>query len=129
LPELIFQVIRRTIASPSQTKGRMKAPEGMVRHDRLATTGNVYVQVNPEEVEGKVSSVYGELRKPNTAAAETPAITSNPRAKSSGVPNAKLQDWRQIIRYPGSISETNQLNLNWILVDLVGIEPTTSSMT
>ena len=93
LPKLTLQVIRRTIATLSHTKGEMKATQGMLRHDRLPTTGNVYVQVIPEEVEGMVNSVHGELRKPSTAAAETTAIASNLRAKkqrSSDRKNAKL---------------------------------------
>jgi hypothetical protein len=81
LPKLTFQVIRRTIATLSQTKGGMKATQGMLRHDRLPTTGNVYMQVIPEEVEGMVNSVHGELRKPSTAAAETTAMALNLRAK------------------------------------------------
>jgi len=81
LPTLIFQMIRRTIATLSQTKGGMKATQGTLRHDRLPTTGNVYAQVIPEEVEGMIDSVHGELRKPSTAAAETTAMASSLRAK------------------------------------------------
>ena len=93
LPNLTFQIIRRTIATLSQTKGHAKATQGMMRHSRVATTTDVYQQVIPEGVENMVDSIHVELRKPSTAAAETSRIAASLRAKGrrrSVRKNAKL---------------------------------------
>jgi integrase len=93
LPNLTFQIIRRTIATLSQTKGHAKATQGMMRHSRVATTTDVYQQVIPEGVTAMVNSIHGELRKPSTAAEKTRQIAANLRAKkrrSSVRQNAKL---------------------------------------
>ncbi len=82
LPNLTFQIIRRTIATLSQTKGHAKATQGMMRHSRLATTTDVYQQIMPEGVVDMVDSIHGELRKPSTAAEKTKKIAANLRAKS-----------------------------------------------
>ena len=37
LPNLTFQIIRRTIATLSQTKGRPKATQGLLRQSRSLT--------------------------------------------------------------------------------------------
>lgn len=81
LPNLTFQIIRRTIATLSQTKGHAKATQGMMRHSRVATTTDVYQQIMPEGVVEMVDSIHGELRKPSAAAAETSRIAANLRAK------------------------------------------------
>ena len=82
LPNLTFQIIRRTIATLSQTKGHIKAMQGLLRHARLPTTGNVYQQILPEGVENMINSIHGELRKPSAAAAETRIIAAKLRTKS-----------------------------------------------
>ncbi|MGC9225429.1 MAG: hypothetical protein ACP5E2_16075, partial [Terracidiphilus sp.] len=89
LPNLTFQIIRRTIASLSQTKGHPKATQGMMRHSRVATTTDVYQQVIPEGVENMVDSIHVELRKPSTAAAETSMIAAKRRAKKQRKPVRK----------------------------------------
>jgi len=48
LPKLTFQVIRRTFATFSQTKGTVKDTQGVLRQVRSATTVDVYMQVLPE---------------------------------------------------------------------------------
>jgi integrase len=67
LPKLTFQVIRRTIATLSQTKGPVKSTQGLLRHARMPTTTDRYMQVIPEGVTEMVESVNGELRKPSSS--------------------------------------------------------------
>jgi integrase len=70
LPKLTFQVIRRTIATLSQTKGHVKATQGLLRHARTPTTTDVYQQVIPEGVTQMIESVNQELRKPSASLKE-----------------------------------------------------------
>src|ERR1700730_7215580 len=51
LPKLTFQVIRRTIATLAQKKGTEKDIQGVLRHSRIATTTDVYMQEIPESVQ------------------------------------------------------------------------------
>ena len=50
LPEQTIQVIRRTIATLAQKKGTPKDIQGVLRHSRLSTTIDVYMQDIPESV-------------------------------------------------------------------------------
>jgi hypothetical protein len=68
LPNLTFQIIRRTMATLSQTKGGPKATQGMLRHSRTPTTTDTYQQIIPEEVQKMIDSVHDDLRKPSSAA-------------------------------------------------------------
>ncbi len=61
LPKLTFQVIRRTIATLAQRKGTVKDVQGMMRHSRVATTTDVYMQELPEGVRATVDSIHQEL--------------------------------------------------------------------
>ena len=61
LPKLTFQVIRRTIATLGQTKGSVKSVQGMLRHNRTATTTDVYMQEMPEGVRATVRAICAEL--------------------------------------------------------------------
>jgi integrase len=81
LPNLTFQIIRRTIATLSQTKGHIKSTQGLLRHARLPTTGNVYQQILPEGVTQMVDSIHVELRKPSSAADQTGKIATKLRAQ------------------------------------------------
>jgi len=93
LPNLTFQIIRRTIATLSQTKGHAKATQGMMHHSRVATTTAVYQQAIPEGVANMVDSIHGELRQPSTAVVETRKMAANLRAKKQRKParkNARL---------------------------------------
>ena len=68
LPKLTFQVIRRTIATLAQKKGTPKDIQGVLRHSRLATTTDVYMQEIPESVKAVVGAINQELRlKPQGA--------------------------------------------------------------
>lgn len=78
---LTFQIIRRTIATLSQTKGHVKATQGLLRHARIPTTTDVYQQVIPEGVEKMADSIHDELRKPSGAVAQTAKIAARLRAK------------------------------------------------
>lgn len=70
LPKLTFQVIRRTIATLGQRKGTPKDIQGVLRHSRLSTTTDVYMQEIPESVKATVAAINKELRlKPQTAEA------------------------------------------------------------
>ena len=93
LPNLTFQIIRRMIATLSQTKGHVKATQGLLRHSRMPTATDMFQQVIPEGVEEMVDSIHGELWRPGAAAAETSKIAANLRAKKqrrSVRKNAKL---------------------------------------
>ncbi len=62
LPKLTFQVIRRTIATLAQKKGTVKDVQGIMRHSRVATTTDVYMQELPEGVRATVDSIHRELQ-------------------------------------------------------------------
>lgn len=62
LPKLTFQVIRRTIATLAKDKGHIKDIQGMMRHTRLATTAEVYMQSLESGVRSTVDSIHHELR-------------------------------------------------------------------
>ena len=67
LPKLTFQVIRRTIATLAQKLGTPKDIQGVLRHSRLSTTTDVYMQEIPESVKTTVGAINKELRlKPQT---------------------------------------------------------------
>jgi integrase len=61
LPKLTFQVIRRTIATLAKDKGHMKDIQGMMRHSRMATTAEVYMQSLESGVRSTVNSIHDEL--------------------------------------------------------------------
>ena len=56
LPKLTFQVIRRTIATLGQKKGTPMDIQGLLRHSRLSTTTDVYMQEIPESVKAAVAA-------------------------------------------------------------------------
>jgi len=60
-PKLTFQVIRRTIATLAKDKGHVKDIQGMMRHSRVATTTDVYMQSLHEGVRSTVNSIHTEL--------------------------------------------------------------------
>src|SRR5216684_2811219 len=62
LPKLTFQVIRRTIATLAQKKGTVKDIQGVLRHSRIATTTDVYMQEIPGSVQKTVDAISAELR-------------------------------------------------------------------
>jgi integrase len=62
LPKLNFQVIRRTVATLAQRKGTVKDVQGIMRHSRVATTTDVYMQELPEGVRATVNSIHAELQ-------------------------------------------------------------------
>jgi integrase len=62
LPKLTLQVIRQTIATLAQKKGTPKDIQALLRHSRLATTADVYMQEIPESVKATVEAIANELR-------------------------------------------------------------------
>lgn len=62
LPNLTFQVIRRSIATLAQKKGTVKDVQGLLRHSRTATTG-VYMQEIPEGVQATINAIHAEIRR------------------------------------------------------------------
>ncbi len=71
LPKLTFQVIRRTIATLGKSKAHPKDIQGMMRHSRLATTMEVYMQSLEPEVRSAINSIYDELMATGTHGPET----------------------------------------------------------
>jgi integrase len=70
LPKLAFQVIRRTIATLGQKKGTPKDIQVGLRHSRLSTATDVYMQEIPEKCESNGGGHNKELRlKPQAAEA------------------------------------------------------------
>jgi integrase len=63
LPNLTFQIIRRSIATLAQKKGTVKDVQGLLRHSRAATTTDIYMQEIPEGVQATVDSTNQELRR------------------------------------------------------------------
>lgn len=61
LPKLNFQVIRRTIATLGKSKGHPKDIQGLMRHSRLATTMEIYMQSLEKEVRTAINSIHDEL--------------------------------------------------------------------
>lgn len=61
LPKLNFQVIRRTIATLGKNMGHPKDIQGLMRHTRLATTMDVYMQSLEPEVRKAINSIHHEL--------------------------------------------------------------------
>jgi len=61
LPKLTFQVIRRTIATLGKTKGHPKDIQGLMRHSRLTTTMEIYMQSLEKDVRCAINSIHDEL--------------------------------------------------------------------
>jgi hypothetical protein len=89
LPELTFQVIRRTIATLAQKKGTVKDVQGVLRHSRTATTTDVYMQEIPESVQATVNSIHSELR-PRSPSRTAKVWTAERRAEASVKSNERL---------------------------------------
>ena len=81
LPKLTFQVIRRTIATLGKTKGHPKDIQGLMRHSRLATTMEVYMQSLQKEVRTAINSIHDELMATGTDGSE-PQPPTVPEART-----------------------------------------------
>ena len=79
LPKLTFQVIRRTIATLGKSKAHPKDIQGMMRHTRLATTMEVYMQSLEPEVRRAINSIHDELMATGTNGPEAP-LPAKPEA-------------------------------------------------
>ena len=81
LPNLTFQVIRRTIATLAQKKGTVKDIQGLLRHSRAATTTDVYMQEIPASVQATVEAISRELRqKPKRGKSDKMIVNLRPNA-------------------------------------------------
>ncbi len=86
LPKLNFQVIRRTIATLGKNLGHPKDIQGLMRHTRLATTMDVYMQSLEPEVRKAINSIHHELEATGTEG----SIRKPPAAVARGG-NGKLR--------------------------------------
>jgi integrase len=66
-----FQVLRRSFATRNQKRGSMKDVQEHLRHARIETTGNVYMQAIPESVRNMVDADIAEVLAPAT---ENPTV-------------------------------------------------------
>lgn len=86
LPKLTFQVIRRTIATLAKDKGHIKDIQGMMRHSRLATTAEVYMQSLESGVRSTIDSIDQELRGTGTRGG-TRKMSTDAAASHSSLPD------------------------------------------
>jgi len=92
LPKLTFQVIRRTIATLAKDKGHVKDIQGMMRHSRLATTTEVYMQSLEEGVRSTVNSIYEELSDTGTSGpVRTARINQRGQEQASELRNSERE--------------------------------------
>jgi integrase len=101
LPKLTFQVIRRTIATLAKDKGHVKDIQGMMRHSRLATTTEVYMQSLEDGVRSTVNSIYDEL-------SDTGTWGSGPAATSRLNHQSREQNSVPMIPARGALAEKQQ---------------------
>jgi hypothetical protein len=94
LPKLTFQVIRRTIATLGKSKGHPKDIQGLMRHSRLATTMEVYMQSLQKEVRTAINSIHDELVATGTGelAPKPPAPTFAQARGDSGSAEKRASD-------------------------------------
>ena len=87
LPKLNFQVIRRTIATLGKNKGHPKDIQGMMRHTRLATTMEVYMQSLEPELRKAINSIHDELMATGTERliAKKPSASRRSRQREAEV--------------------------------------------
>ncbi len=86
LPKLTFQVIRRTIATLAKDKGHVKDIQGMMRHSRLATTTEVYMQSLEDGVRTTVNSIHDELSGTGTSGSKSRPNRANREHRAAMTP-------------------------------------------
>lgn len=79
--KLNFQVIRRTIATLGKNMGHPKDIQGLMRHTRLATTMDVYMQSLEPEVRKAINSIHHELIDTNTEGSTRKPIATVARSE------------------------------------------------
>jgi hypothetical protein len=100
LPKLTFQVIRRTIATLAKDKGHVKDIQGVLRHSRVATTTDVYMQTMEEGVRSTVNSIHDELmgtgttgqRPAGRGAERPPNVEGNRRGEAAQAVASKRKE-------------------------------------
>jgi integrase len=158
LPKLTFQVIRRTIATLARKKGDVKDVQGVMRHSRTATTTDVYMQQLPEGVRETVNSIHQELKSGTgtrkAASAGSASVRTRPassRLAKRGLNQGSVLRMRatttersaasereedknprpsatKVLKFAAKREERGLAKCLIYLVDLIGIEPMTSSM-
>jgi hypothetical protein len=91
LPKLTFQVIRRAIATLGKTKGHPKDIQGLMRHTRLATTMEVYMQSLEKEVRTAINSIHDELVATGTEGSTPQQPTAASGENRIGKPDPEAQ--------------------------------------
>jgi hypothetical protein len=86
--------IRRTIATLAKDKGHVKDIQGMLRHSRLATTTDVYMQSLEDGVRSTVNSIYDELSSTGTWGSK-PSATDRPNQAGKEQSAAKIAPARE----------------------------------
>jgi integrase len=61
LPRLNFQIIRRTMATLAQDVANPKNIQGIMRHKRLATTTEVYIQQSDTGVRSTINLMHDRI--------------------------------------------------------------------
>lgn len=98
LPKLTFQVIRRTIATLGKAKAHPKDIQGMMRHSRLATTMEVYMQSLEPEVRRAINSIHDELTATGTHGPETPTPPTEAQGTGQSISSKKEFATRELQR-------------------------------
>jgi hypothetical protein len=122
----------------AKKKGTVKDVQGLMRHSRTATTTDVYMQEIPESVQSTINSIHMVLRQGpkkihRKVAKALPTGSGNGAIKSRRGP-VHIKVFENLIPIDTKRSQREQLSLanllicNGLLVDLIGIEPMTSSM-
>ena len=97
LPKLTFQVIRRTIATLGKTKGHPKDIQGLMRHSRLTTTMEIYMQSLEKDVRSAINSIHDELVATGTEGPtpQQPTLKSSRVLERKADGNAIVQENRR----------------------------------
>lgn len=109
LPKLNFQVIRRTIATLGKTKGHPKDIQGLMRHTRLATTMEIYMQSLEKEVRTAINSIHDELMATGTegpspqSPKETPLVKQQNNTKEGEESKVGVSSRGKILPFAGKM--------------------------
>jgi len=110
---------------------------GLLRHMRTPTTTDTYMQIIPAGVTSTLNSINSQLRRKKPEGRSSKAAKSK-LEKSPRIPQAEGRRKEESVeltsndakyqQYRVGVSMFNWLIIKGILVDLIGIEPMTSSM-
>jgi hypothetical protein len=119
LPNLAFQMIRRSIATLARKKGDVKDMQGVMRHSRTATTTDVYMQQLPEGVRETVNSIHQELKSGRgthkAASAGTASVgtrRASPRSANRGLNQGDVLKMKVTTTERNTASEREETDKN-----------------